>query len=202
MTGRRLTRAILLGSMGLLLLVGCAEEAPQKPPSTVVQKKIQKPQPEAQQKSEQRKEPSVQPQPMAPEEPGKKEEPPTELAYQYDPGDRPDPFRPFHEELKVQLPTTECEELAPGPLTELELAQFSLVAIVGQGQERLAMLQDKTGKGYIVRTGSFVGKKCGKVVEISPSEGIVVEEPYIDLLGVKRTRRVTLGFKTSHGGGR
>jgi type IV pilus assembly protein PilP len=198
---RRLVRKIVLGGLGFLLLAGCGEEAPQKPTTTVIQKKIQKPQPQPPPKVV-KKEPPGQPQPSSLEEPAKKEEPAKELVYEYDPGDRPDPFRPFHEEVKVQMATGECEELVPGPLTEMELAQFSLVAIVTQGQEKVAMVQDKSGKGYMVRTGSFMGKKCGKVVEISPSEGLVVEEPYVDLLGVKRTRRVTLGFKTSHGGGR
>lgn len=169
-----------------------------------MQKKIQKPEEESkamdpgkpQTKPQEKKKPEIA------EVEAHKQDVKTEEAYQYHPGDRPDPFRPFHEEVKAVTAIPECEEAPPGPLTELEISQFTLVAVVAQGQEKVAMVQDKTGKGYLVKTGSFFGKKCGKVVEINPSEGLIVEEPYVDLLGQQRTRRVTLGFKRLQGGGR
>lgn len=209
----RAHRAILMSSLAAvgLFWMGCGQETPApKPTGTVVQKKIQKPK-EAPKPSGP-KEPT-QPKPQGARDqaravqaaegskPGAEQAPlEKQVVYHYEPGDRPDPFRPFHEEAKAALPPTQCE--AVGPLTELEVNQFTLVALVGQGGERTAMVQDKTGKGYIVRPGLYMGRKCGKVVEISPSEGVVVEETYLDLLGHQQTRRVTLGFKKSQGGGR
>jgi type IV pilus assembly protein PilP len=122
--------------------------------------------------------------------------------YVYDPKDRPDPFRPFFEEARTGTEAlSECEGVAPGPLTEQEPSQFTLVAVLGQGPEVVGMVQDRTRKGYVLRLGTFVGKKCGKVVEITP-EGVVIEEPYRDLLGQRKTRKVALEFKKAEGGGR
>jgi Tfp pilus assembly protein PilP len=81
------------------------------------------------------------------------------------------------------------------------VAQFVLVAVVTQGTDVVAMIQDRAGKGYMVRPGTHLGKKCGKVTGIDPA-GITVEEPYIDLLGQTKKRKVALGFKKSEGGGR
>jgi type IV pilus assembly protein PilP len=208
--------AVTLGTLGLLLS-GCGEEAsPPKPTGTVVQKKIQKPEettkPPAGQKPAQEKTSGTQEAPKqtqppkAPDAVGESSleeaKAETEVVYKYDPGDRPDPFRPFYEEAKAAASTSECEELSPGPLTEQEVSQFLLVAVVGQGADRVAMVQDRSGKGYLIKPGLHMGRKCGKVAEISPAEGVVVEEPYVDLLGQKQTRRVILGFKKSQGGGR
>jgi len=124
-----------------------------------------------------------------------------ETAYQYVPGNRPDPFQPFFEEAKAAVPASECVGIPPGPLTEQEVPQFALVAVVSQGKETVAMLQDRTGKGYLVRVGTFLGKKCGKVSGID-SEGVTVEEPYVDILGQTKTRKVALGFKKTEGGRR
>jgi type IV pilus assembly protein PilP len=207
--------AVIPVTLGLLLS-GCGQEAPPpKPPGSVVQKKIQKPEeaakPPATQKPAQEK-PAGSPQ-EAPKQAQAQQaaEPPagsspeaakTEVSYSYEPGDRPDPFRPFHEEAKAAAPAGECDDVPPGPLTEQEVSQFVLVAVVGQGADRVAMVQDRSGKGYLIRQGLYMGRKCGKVTDINPTEGVVVEEPFVDLLGQKQTRRVILGFKKSQGGGR
>jgi type IV pilus assembly protein PilP len=124
-----------------------------------------------------------------------------ETAYQYVPGNRLDPFQPFFEEAKASVPASECVGIPPGPLTEQEAPQFVLVAVVARGSEMVAMIQDRTGKGYLVRVGTFLGKKCGKVSGID-SQGVTVEEPYVDLLGQTKTRKVALGFKKTEGGRR
>ncbi len=214
MIAHRAILAVIPMSFGLLL-GGCGQEAPPpKSPGSVVQKKIQKPEeaakPPLPQKPAQEKpagSPELAKQAQPQQAPGSPagsspEEGKTETPYKYEPGDRPDPFRPFHEEAKAAVPTGECEEVPPGPLTEQEVSQFALVAVVGQGADRVAMLQDRTGKGYLIKQGLYLGRKCGKVTDINPADGVVVEEPYVDLLGQKKTRRVVLGFKKSQGGGR
>lgn len=214
MRAHRAILAIIPVTLGLLL-GGCGQEAPPpKTPGSVVQKKIQKPEeaakPPAPQKPTQEKaagspeaSKQAQPQPAAESSAGSSpEEGKTEVSYKYEPGDRPDPFRPFHEEAKAAAPAGECDDVPQGPLTEQEVSQFVLVAVVGLGPERVAMVQDRTGKGYLIRPGLHMGRKCGKVTDINPTEGVVVEEPFVDLLGQKQTRRVILGFKKSQGGGR
>lgn len=207
--------SVIAVSLGLLL-GGCGQEAPPpKSPGSVVQKKIQKPEeaakPDGPQRPTQEKPASppeapkqqFQPQGAAQSPAGSSpEEAKKEISYNYEPGDRPDPFRPFHEEAKAAAPVGECDDVPQGPLTEQEVSQFVLVAVVGQGADRAAMVQDRSGKGYLIRPGLHMGRKCGKVTDINPTEGVVVEEPFVDLLGQKQTRRVILGFKKSQGGGR
>jgi Tfp pilus assembly protein PilP len=53
----------------------------------------------------------------------------------------------------------------------------------------------------MLRQGAYLGKKCGKVTGIGP-EGVTVEEPYVDLLGQNKKRKVALGFKKLEGGRR
>ncbi len=214
MIARLMILAVIPVSLGLLLS-GCGQEAePPKPPGSVVQKKIQKPEetpkPPAPPKPAQEKKAGPQEATKAAESQkaaevtsdSSSEQVKTEVQYKYEAGDRPDPFRPFHEEAKAAAPTGECEEVPEGPLTQQEVSQFVLVAVVGQGADRVAMVQDRTGKGYLIRAGVHMGRKCGKVTEINPTEGVVVEEPFVDLLGNKQTRRVILGFKKPQGGGR
>lgn len=214
----RVHRAILAASLGAmwLLWTGCGQEAPSpKPAGTVVQKKIQKFDEASKPPGPEKARPGGPVQPPAAEKPAEAGKAPAEtqpqaggpgleaqVAYQYVPGDRPDPFRPFHEEAKVAAQVAECEEVSASPLTEQEVSQFTLVAIVSRGADRVAMVQDRSGKGYVIRPGLHMGRKCGKVSEISSVEGVVVEEPYVDLLGQKKTRRVPLGFKKSQGGER
>jgi Tfp pilus assembly protein PilP len=125
---------------------------------------------------------------------------PKEVVYIYNPGDRPDPFRPFYIESRRGETILECRGVPPGPLTEKEITQFSLVAVVGGGKQTIAMVQDTEGKGYVLRLGTYVGMKCGKVATIGP-DGVIIEEPYRDLLGRKQTRKVSLGFRASEGVG-
>jgi type IV pilus assembly protein PilP len=142
--------------------------------------------------------------PASPKEQAAKEAPTNReprLAYIYNPGDRPDPFRPFFIEKKTREPLPECRDMPIGPLTEQEATQFTIVAVVRRGGESLAMVQDAQGKGYMLRRGTYVGKNCGRVSSIGP-DGVTIEEPYEDLLGERKVRKITLEFKRAEGGGK
>jgi type IV pilus assembly protein PilP len=123
----------------------------------------------------------------------KEEEKQIEVPYIYNPKGRKDPFKPFIREVKVSIP----EEMKGVPLTPLQkedLSQFKVVAIVSSGNQRFAMVEDKTGKGYIIKVGTFIGKGGGKVVEILPDR-VLVEEQFIDLYGERKISRVALNLK-------
>ncbi len=188
----------------LALFLGCGEEgAPPKTTAPVVKKVEPAAKPAA--PAQPAPTPSAPP-PSKPAEKPAAAQPPARAEakaadYTYKPGNRPDPFRPFFEEAKAAAIISECEGIPPGPLTEQEVSQFSLVAVIAHGPETVAMVQDPTGKGYVIRVGSFVGKKCGKVSAIGP-DGAIIEEPYKDLMGQTQIRQVTLGFKASEGGKR
>jgi Tfp pilus assembly protein PilP len=123
----------------------------------------------------------------------------TRSAYVYRRKGRPDPFRPFFIEATTTEVAKRCEGVPPGPLTEKEVGQFSLVGVVGMRGQYVAMVEDTEGKGYFITLNSYIGKKCGKVTYIGPDK-VIVEEPYTDLLGKERIRKVALQLKRSKGG--
>lgn len=185
------------------MLLGCGEEgAPPKTTAPVVKKVEPAGKPAAPAQPGPARPATAPPakpaeKPQAAQPPAKPPAKPFEYAYKA--GNRPDPFRPFFEEAKAAAIISECEGIPPGPLTEQEVSQFKLVAVIAHGPEAMAMVQDSTGKGYVVRVGSFVGKKCGKVSAIGP-DGATIDEPYKDMMGQTQIRKVTLGFKASEGG--
>ncbi|RLA93027.1 MAG: hypothetical protein DRG55_01805 [Deltaproteobacteria bacterium] len=110
-----------------------------------------------------------------------------EPLFVYDPTGKRDPFRPF---IKAEEPV-QPKGVVLSPLQRYDLSQLKLVAIiVGAGEER-AMVEDAEGKGYIIRRGTYIGNRFGRVKEILPDRVIVVEK-YRDYLGRVRTREVVL----------
>lgn len=105
----------------------------------------------------------------------------------YDPTGIPDPFQPPKEDLG---------QAGRMPLEQFEVSDYELVAIVfGSGTQK-AMVQDLTGKGFLVTVGTRIGKRGGKIISIGQKE-IIVKEPFTDLLGRKKIRRVSLKIPSS-----
>ena len=102
----------------------------------------------------------------------------------YDPKGRIDPFVPLvraeskkgggivaatkKTDRKKRKPTT--------PLERIELSQLSLKAIVRSAQGNKALVQEASGKGYIVTKGTFIGVNQGTVIDIQKDRVIVEEE--------------------------
>ncbi len=74
---------------------------------------------------------------------------------------------------------TPIKPCPPTPLTGLDLEQLKLVAIIKAPSGNRAMVEDSSGKGYILQIGTCVGIHSGRVAEIR--EGmIIIEEKYQD----------------------
>ena len=163
------------------------EAPPQKPPA-----EPQKEKPKAVAKAKEReeaKDKEVKKETEFKEE--KKEE--IEVPYIYNPKGRPDPFRPFIKEVKIIQPLEGRVPLTP--LQRGDVSQFKLVAILSAEKERSAMVEDGSGKGYIVKIGTYIGKNGGRVIQIL-SDHVMVEEQFIDIYGEKKTNRIALRLKT------
>jgi len=101
----------------------------------------------------------------------------TETGWQYDPSGKPDPFKPFilasrpQEEVapKVRRQLTPLQKM---PLSEI---QAGLKAIIWGRLGSKALVEDATGKGYVVQEGTYVGQHDGIVKKIY-QDRIVVEE--------------------------
>lgn len=76
-------------------------------------------------------------------------------------------------------------------MEKMELSQLKLVAIIWNIRNPRAMVEDGAGKGYIISSGTPLGKNKGKVTQIT-SAGIVVSEQYEASSGKYSTRLVTL----------
>jgi type IV pilus assembly protein PilP len=106
--------------------------------------------------------------------------------YHYDPTDKVDPFRSY-----VRRQVTFDPEGASSPLERFDLNQLSVMGIIWGLEEPRALVRDPTGKGYIVRAGTPIGKNKGRVLRIEDNK-VVVKETYLDHLDRATTKEVDL----------
>jgi len=111
---------------------------------------------------------------------------PTAAAYHYDPTDKIDPFKSY---IKRQI--TLDNEGESSPLERFDLSQLVVMGIIWGVDEPRALIKDPTGKGYIVRTGTPIGKNKGRILRIEDNK-VVVKETYLDHLDRATTKEVEL----------
>ncbi|MFP4583705.1 MAG: pilus assembly protein PilP [Desulfococcaceae bacterium] len=124
----------------------------------------------------------------------------------YNPEGRVDPFEPlFREEPERREPEKTEKEEKPErpqrrltPLERLELSQLKLVGIIRSPSGDRALVEEASGKGYIITRGTYIGIHSGQVVEIQ-EDGIIVEERHEDVYGDVDIRRRELKFQRPSG---
>jgi len=79
-------------------------------------------------------------------------------------------------------------------LEDYDLTTLNLVAIFSMGGERVAMVQDSTAKGFIVRRGNYLGKNNGKIEKITDDTVFLVEQ-VLNPAGEITDRQVSLTMK-------
>ena len=112
-----------------------------------------------------------------------------ETAFSYSPEGKVDPFKPVlgtdEPEISTDRVGQEKEErekrIPQSPIEMVDLSQLKLTAIILAPGRNLAMVEDATGKGYIVKKGTYIGNREGRVTEISPDRLIVTEQGTDDL---------------------
>lgn len=97
-----------------------------------------------------------------------------EYRYEYNPLTKRDPFRTFYEDAKGE----ERPELCNEPLCTWDLDQLSLVAVVSGDANPIAMVEDATRTGHMVRRSTKMGKQGGQVTQIL-RDCIVVTEYWL-----------------------
>lgn len=63
-----------------------------------------------------------------------------------------------------------------GKLEHFDLSELKLVAIMKMGKDRVAMVEDNSGKGYLVRRNTYMGKNSGRVIRITDDTVLLVEK--------------------------
>ena len=108
-----------------------------------------------------------------------------------------DPFLPLIRTEKKAVAGTDAREKKPQrvltPLEKLDLSQIRLVAVVLAESGNIAMVEENSGKGYVVRIGTYIGKNEGRVEKIL-TDRIVIKEVVKDFRGdaVLRSREMKL----------
>ncbi len=114
----------------------------------------------------------------------------------YNPKGKIDPFEPLLREEGAQVaagPVLRKKREPQSPLEKIDLGQLKLVAIIGAKSGNRALVEESSGKGYIVKEGTYVGLNSGKVVAINLDK-VMIEEEYEDAYGktIVKKKEITL----------
>ncbi len=97
-------------------------------------------------------------------------------------------FRPPDPNAKPAAPAPEVKKdvkkatgpvLPPrrlGPLEKVDLSQLKLVGVIRSQSGNKALVEEASGKGYVITKGTYIGIRSGRVVDILPDRIIVEEE--------------------------
>jgi type IV pilus assembly protein PilP len=122
---------------------------------------------------------------------------PQKISNLYNPEGKLDPFAPLIKEKPVNLPVTNRKVIRRKPLTPLEkldLSQLKLVAIMRAQSGNRALVEEDSGKGYVIKKDTYIGTHSGKVAEIL-SDRIIVEEEEEDIYGKISVRKREIKLK-------
>jgi len=109
----------------------------------------------------------------------------SEISDLYNPEGKLDPFEPLFKKESVSLAVGNKTIKQRKPLTPLEkvnLSQLTLVGIIQAPSGNRALVQETTGKGYVVKKGTYIGTNSGKIVQIL-KDRIIIEEESEDIYG-------------------
>lgn len=109
-----------------------------------------------------------------------------ETLYFYDPTNKVDPFKSFIA-VREELEEKEAREKPRTYLETLDISQLTISAIIVTSGGNWALVRDSKGDGHVIRVGTPMGKKGGKVTEILEKK-VVVREHYKDIRGRKIVR--------------
>jgi type IV pilus assembly protein PilP len=106
----------------------------------------------------------------------------------YDPTGKIDPFEPLFKEKPVIAKTAKKIKRVPRtPLERVELSQLKLVGIILAVSGNRALVEESSGKGYVIKKGTYIGTNGGKIVKIQ-KDVVTVEEKFEDVFGKIQTR--------------
>ncbi len=105
----------------------------------------------------------------------------------YDPSGKIDPFLPLYKEepvtkAKDKDKKKKIRRLPMTPLEKVDLSQLKLVGVIRASSGNRALVEEATGKGYIVKEGTYIGINAGRVIEIL-KDRLIVEEEVETVLG-------------------
>jgi len=107
----------------------------------------------------------------------------------YDAKGKIDPFEPLFKEKPVSVEKKKNKRRIPKtPLERIDLSQLKLVGIIMASSGNRALVEESSGKGYVIKKGTYIGVNSGKVINIK-KEKVVVEEEFEDVFGKTKLRQ-------------
>jgi len=120
----------------------------------------------------------------------------SESAFEYQIEGRPDPFLPFITERASSSENPDEIIERDQTLTGMQLfepGQLTLVALMVAGSGKYAMVQDFTGKGYVIEEGTKIGRR-GVVANIIENK-VIIEEQALTRGGRTLTNKIAMVLK-------
>ena len=116
----------------------------------------------------------------------------------YNPEGKIDPFEaPFKKEAP-QTPVADehSEEELPDrirqtPLEMIDLVQLKLVGVIRFPSGYKAIVEERSGKGYTVKVGTYIGTNYGRITEIQ-KDRIIIQEKIRNVLGKVKEQKSQL----------
>jgi type IV pilus assembly protein PilP len=108
----------------------------------------------------------------------------------YDATGKIDPFAPLFQEKRAvsRKSKKKIKRIPRTPLERIDLSQLKLVGIIVASSGNRALVEESNGKGYVIKTGTYIGTNGGKIVNIK-KEAVFVEEQFEDVFGEIQTRK-------------
>ena len=106
----------------------------------------------------------------------------------YNPTGKIDPFEPlFRDKQAITKKSKKIKRVPRTPLERIDLSQLKLVGIIVASSGNRALVEESTGKGYVIKAGTYIGTNGGKIVKIK-KETVYVEERFEDVYGKIQSR--------------
>jgi type IV pilus assembly protein PilP len=121
-----------------------------------------------------------------------KKEPP----YTYNPVGKRDPFKPF----LVLGPKKPSPTARLTPLQRYDVSELKLVGILKGPTGYRALVEDASGKGFIVTKGTLIGHENGRVNEIR-KDRVIVKQTYKDIFGQIKDKEISIRLRKPEEGG-
>jgi type IV pilus assembly protein PilP len=103
----------------------------------------------------------------------------------YNPEGKIDPFAPLFRQEKLAAKDGETMKTGKAgiciphtPLQKVDLSQLKLVGIIRASSGNSAMVEEASGRGYVIKKGTFIGINCGRVGQIL-KDRVIVDEPLL-----------------------
>jgi len=116
--------------------------------------------------------------------------------YKYNPSGKIDPFSSL---FKVKSESKKKRKRFPlTPLEKKDISQFKLVGVILSAKGNKAIVQEASGKGYVISRGTYIGVNDGRVVQIL-KDRVICEEEVENVFGQIETKSRTLKIKKPPG---